>query len=350
MENHHYLKDARMRPSPIISLICPLYNEEDSLIPFFSRLIPVLRQLGEPCEIICIDDGSQDQTLNQLLQIQIQQEEMLTLVVHELTRNFGKEAALTAGLDMARGEAVIPIDVDLQDPPELIAEMVTLWRRGYDVVLARREDRSSDSWLKRNTAQWFYWMYNKIADIPLPENAGDFRLMDRRVVEAIKLMPERQRFMKGLFVWVGFRSTSIYYVRGTRSAGSSKFNGWRLWNFALEGITSHSTAPLRIWSYFGASIAALSFIYGNFIILRTLIYGVDLPGYASLLTVILFLGGIQLIGLGVLGEYLGRTYMETKQRPVYLLRKTYYHSLNQSDNKSDMSHELGQHGPASERN
>jgi glycosyltransferase involved in cell wall biosynthesis len=244
--------------------------------------------------------------------------------VIDLSRNFGKEAALTAGLDAARGDAVIPIDVDLQDNPALITKLVEEWKRGFEVVLAKRADRRTDSFAKRLTAFLFYRLHNSISSEPvLPENVGDFRLMDRKVVEAIKQLPERRRFMKGIFAWVGFRSTTVEYVRDSRFVGKSRFTGWKLWNFALEGITSFSTAPLRIWTYLGLAVASLAFVYAGFIIMRTVIHGIDVPGYASLLAVTLFLGGIQLIGLGVLGEYLGRVYSEAKQRPIYIVRESY---------------------------
>ena len=239
------------------------------------------------------------------------------------SRNFGKEAALTAGLDKARGEAAIPIDVDLQDPPELIKELVARWREGYDVVLAKRADRTSDSFAKRVSADLFYKLNGKISNVDIPNNVGDFRLMSKRVVEALKQLPENQRFMKGLFAWVGFKTVAIEYVREKREAGQSSFNGWKLWNFALDGITSFSTLPLRIWLYIGALVSFLSFLYGSFIILKTLIFGVDLPGYASLAVIMLFLGGIQLIGIGILGEYIGRIYSESKRRPSYIIEGEY---------------------------
>ncbi|MBK5969023.1 MULTISPECIES: glycosyltransferase family 2 protein [Thiorhodovibrio] len=301
----------------MLSIICPLYNEQAAVEPFFARLLPSLAAAGEPFEILCIDDGSQDDTLGALRRAQ---QDCAAIRIVELSRNFGKESALTAGLDLARGDAVIPIDVDLQDPPELIPELVAKWRQGYEVVLARRSDRTSDSWLKRQSAEVFYRLHNRIGEVPLPDNVGDFRLLDRAVVAAVRQLPERRRFMKGLFAWVGFRTTTVAYTRAPRSAGHSKFNGWRLWNFALEGITSHSTVPLRIWTYGGALVAGLAFCYGLFITLRTLVVGVDMPGYASLMTAVLFLGGVQLIGIGVLGEYLGRLYLESKQRPLYLIR------------------------------
>lgn len=302
-----------------LSIVCPMYNEEESLVSFFDRLLPVLVATEETFEILCINDGSRDATLNCLSAFRLQEPRIRIL---DLSRNFGKEAALTCGIEHAIGDAVIPIDADLQDPPELIFDMLLLWRQGFDVVLAQRTDRSSDHLLKRKTAEWFYQLHNLIADVPLPPNVGDFRLMDRKVVEALKRLPERRRFMKGLFAWVGFRQAVIPYKRAIREVGTSKFSGLNLWNFALEGITSFSTVPLRIWTYLGFIIAILAFIYGSFIIGRVLLLGKDMPGYASLITVVLFLGGVQLIGLGVLGEYLGRIYSETKGRPVYIVRES----------------------------
>ncbi len=297
-----------------------MHNEEDSLSAFFTRLLSALDATGESCEIICVNDGSRDGTLERLREFQ-KSEARLRVV--DLSRNFGKEAALTCGIDHALGDAVIPIDADLQDPPELIVEMVRVWRQGFDVVLAQRVDRSSDNLFKRKTAEWFYRLHNAISDPPIPANVGDFRLMDRRVVDALKLLPERRRFMKGLFAWVGFRQATLPYAREARKAGEGKFSGWRLWNFALEGITSFSTAPLRIWTYLGLAIALLAFTFGLFVVGRTLMLGRDLPGYASLITVVLFLGGVQLIGLGVLGEYIGRLYGEAKGRPIYIVRERY---------------------------
>jgi glycosyltransferase involved in cell wall biosynthesis len=239
----------------------------------------------------------------------------------ELSRNFGKEAALTAGLDAADGDAVIPIDADLQDPPELIAAMVAAWRAGAEVVLARRSDRSSDRLVKRQSATLFYRLHNRLSKTKIPENVGDFRLIDRVVVEALKRLPERQRFMKGLFAWVGFRTVTIDYVRAGRAAGRSKFSGFALWNFALEGFTSFSTTPLKIWTYLGAASALFTLAYAAFIIIRTILRGNDVPGYASLLVAVLFFGSVQLMSIGLLGEYIGRIYLETKQRPTYLIRK-----------------------------
>ncbi|WP_295144680.1 glycosyltransferase family 2 protein [uncultured Campylobacter sp.] len=306
--------------NPIISIIAPCYNEEETIEPFLRRIEEILTQINEPYEIVFINDGSRDNTLNVLLNAK---QNFKNIRIINFSRNFGKEAALTAGLDKARGEAAIPIDVDLQDPPELIKDLVARWREGYDVVLAKRADRTSDSFAKRVSADLFYKLNGKISNVDIPNNVGDFRLMSKRVVEALKQLPENQRFMKGLFAWVGFKTVAIEYVREKREAGQSSFNGWKLWNFALDGITSFSTLPLRIWLYIGALVSFLSFLYGSFIILKTLIFGVDLPGYASLAVIMLFLGGIQLIGIGILGEYIGRIYSESKRRPSYIIEGEY---------------------------
>ena len=307
----------------MISIICPFYNEEDTIQVFFKELLCVLTDIDENFEIFCINDGSNDHTLERLLQQQKQSTQQIHIQIIDFSRNFGKEAALTAGIDQALGNALIPIDTDLQDPPELIKDMIIKWQEGYDIVLAKRIDRSSDSWIKRNSAKWFYKLHNKISSPAIPEDVGDYRLLDRKVVEALKQLPERQRFMKGIFNWVGFKSTSIEFIRNPRTSGQTKFAFSSLWNFALDGITSFSTVPLKIWTYLGLIISISSFFYANFIIIRTLFLGVDLPGYASLIVTVLFLGGLQLIGIGVLGEYIGRIYIESKQRPVYIIQKKY---------------------------
>ncbi len=309
-----------MSNSPTISIVCPCYNEEEVIGIFLETITPILKKTTLSYEIIFINDGSKDSTLSVIMSAK---ESYQNIRVINFARNFGKESALTAGLDFSLGEVVIPIDVDLQDPPELILEFLDRWREGYDVVLAKRVNRDSDSFFKRKSAELFYILHNRISHIAIPNNVGDYRLMSRRVVEAIKLLPENQRFMKGIFAWVGYRTTTIEYTRESRVAGETSFNGWKLWNFALDGITSFSTVPLRIWLYIGMSISLLSFIFGATIIIKTLIYGVDLPGYASMLTIILFLGGIQLMGIGILGEYLGRIYNESKNRPIYIIEGEY---------------------------
>ena len=303
-----------------ISIACPMYNEERTASEFITRVAEILKETNDVFEIVLVNDGSSDSTLSIILEHAMKDSRIRVI---DLSRNFGKEAALSAALNHASGDAVIFIDADLQDPPEIIPELIRQWKKGFEVVLARRIDRSSDTWLKRATAEAFYRVHNKMADWPIPHNVGDCRLIDRKVVHALRQMPERQRFMKGLFSWVGFKTTVIDYVRQPRTAGHGKFTAWKLWNLALEGITSFSTLPLRVWTYVGACVALLAFAYGAGIIAKTLLFGGDVPGYASLLTVILFLGGIQLIGMGILGEYIGRIYAESKQRPLYIVRRNY---------------------------
>ncbi len=301
-----------------LSLVVPFFNEQEMVPLFFDRVLPVLDSLQETFEIVCVNDGSADATLERLLAAK---QRCPRIQVLDLSRNFGKEAALTAGLDFCTGQAVIPIDSDLQDPPELIREMLACWREGNEVVLACRSDRASDTPIKRTTAEWFYHLHNLLCDLKIPRNVGDYRLMDRLVVDALKTLPERQRFMKGMFAWVGFKTATVYYTREPRAEGQSKFNGWRLWNFALEGLTSFSTLPLRVWTYLGLVISLLSFVYGSILIAKTILLGRDAPGYTSTIVSVLFLGGVILIGIGVLGEYIGRIYTEVKQRPVYIVRK-----------------------------
>lgn len=311
---------------PKISIVCPFYNEGPGVGAFYDAMTSEIAAL-EPryaFEFVCVDDGSRDDTLPRLVAL-AEQDSRFRIV--ELSRNFGKEAALTAGLNGASGVAVIPIDADLQDPPSLIGRLLRAWEEsGADVVLAKRRDRNSDTLAKRFSAAAFYDMHNWVSQIKIPANVGDCRLMTRMVVDALKQLPEKQRFMKGLFAWVGFRTITIEYTREKRFAGSSKFSGWKLWNFALEGITSFSTLPLRIWTYVGMAGALITLAYGLFIVLRTLVQGVDVPGYASILVSILFFGSLQLMGLGMLGEYVGRIYMESKHRPTYLVRQIYQNS------------------------
>ena len=308
-------------PEKLVSLVVPAFNEEKGIALFFERVGAVCSRLGGyRFQYLFLDDGSADDTLTALLDLQHGAPDADIRVI-ELSRNFGKEAALSAGLDEAEGEAVIPIDADLQDPPELIPQLLREWENGYEVVLARRSDRQSDNWLKRVTAAAFYRLYNAIDRPEIPANCGDYRLLDRSVVEALRRLPENQRFMKGLFAWVGFRATSVPYRREKRRAGRSKFNGWRLVDFALQGITSFSTVPLRLSLLAGLLTTVFAAGYALIIIFRVLYYGVDAPGYASMMTVILFFGGLQLTGIGLLGEYLGRNYFESKRRPSYIIRR-----------------------------
>lgn len=303
--------------APVLSIVVPCYNESSNLDTLFARLESTLDALGLPYEIVCVDDGSRDDTLERLTAHHARNP---AVKVVALSRNFGKEIALTAGIDYSRGDAVVPIDADLQDPPELIGELVARWRDGFDVVYATRRSRQGESLAKRATANSFYRVIEQVSEVPIPRDTGDFRLMDRRVVEALRRLPERTRFMKGLFSWVGFRQTSVVYDRDARHTGMTTWSWWRLWNFAIDGIASFSTLPLKIWSYLGVVISGLSLIYAAYLVIR----GPDInaPGYASTIVSILFLGGIQLISLGVLGEYLARVYQEVKRRPLYLVRET----------------------------
>jgi len=310
-----------MTQRSLVSIVTPFYNEGEGVHHFYQVISQTMEQLPDyDFEIICVDDGSEDNTLEQLIAIS-QIDPRVTIL--EFSRNFGKEPAMSAGINAATGDCVIPIDADLQDPPTLIPQMLKKWQEGAEVVLAKRIDRSTDSYAKRTSALMFYRLHNALSSLKIPENVGDYRLMDRVVVDALMQLPERQRFMKGLFAWVGFKTATIEYARDARVAGETKFSGWKLWNFAIEGITSFSLAPLKVWIYIGLAGALFAFFYASFIIIRTLIFGVDVPGYASLLVVSLFFGSLQLISLGIIGEYIGRIYFESKQRPLYLIRKKY---------------------------
>ena len=300
-----------------ISLVVPVFNEE-ATIPIFYKTVREFEGLQQhEVEIVFINDGSKDATESIINELAAADPLVVSL---SFTRNFGKEPALFAGLDHATGEAIIPIDVDLQDPIEVIPHLIEKWQAGADMVLAKRSDRSTDSRLKRKSAEWFYKLHNKISNPQIEENVGDFRLMSREVVENIKLMPERNLFMKGILSWVGGKTDVVEYVRAERAAGKSKFNGWKLWNLALEGITSFSTFPLRMWTYIGLFVAGCSFFYGAYMIVDTLCFGNPVKGYTSIMVSMLFLGGVQLIGIGVLGEYIGRIYIETKNRPRYIAK------------------------------
>ena len=307
--------------APLISIIAPVKNEEDTILPFIERVGAILdgvaRQDG--WEILFVDDGSTDSTLAAIVAANMRDPRVRAI---SLSRNFGKEAALSAGLDHARGSAVIPMDVDMQDPPEVLPEMIAQWRDGYEMVFGVRRCRESDGFAKRVTAGLYYRAHNWVSSDKIPENVGDFRLMDRKVVDVIRKMPERNRFMKGLFAWAGFKQAAVEYDRAEREHGSTKFNYWKLWTLALDGITSASTVPLRIWSYVGALVALFAIGFAGWLAIETMIFGNPVPGYASLMTSVLFLGGIQLISLGVLGEYVGRILTETKQRPLYVVRDT----------------------------
>lgn len=303
------------------ALIVPVYNEEEAIPVFVNRIDTLFSTCTDVSPVmIFVDDGSTDNTLNVLTTLQRNDRR---IIVVELSRNFGKEAALTAGLSVCgeNYDTVVPIDVDLQDPPELIPEMIKKWREGFDVVLAQRVSRQSDGFLKRVTAKYFYSFINHISSVKIPPNVGDYRLLGSDAVRAVNSLPESCRFMKGLFSYIGFRTVIIPYTRMPRSAGQSKFGFWKLWNFALDGITSFSTLPLRVWSYAGVLISFFSLLLSLFFLFRTILFGSDVPGYASLIVATTFLGGIQLLGIGVLGEYIGRIFLESKNRPVYFIRR-----------------------------
>jgi len=311
----------RCMVAPLLSVVVPVKNEEQGILPFVERVGAILEKMtnGDGWEILFVDDGSTDATLATIVAANQRDGRVRAL---SLSRNFGKEAALSAGLDHARGAAVIPMDVDMQDPPEVLPEMVAKWRDGFEMVFGVRRCRQSDGWAKRVTAGLYYRAHNAVSADKIPENAGDFRLLDRKVVDVIRALPERNRFMKGLFAWAGFRQASVEYDRAERETGATKYNYWKLWTLALDGITSASTVPLRIWSYIGAIVAIFALGYGTFLTVDTMLFGNAVPGYASIMVSVLFLGGVQLISLGVLGEYVGRILTETKQRPLYVVRDT----------------------------
>lgn len=310
---------ARGRSKQVISVIVPVYNEEEVLPAFHARLAAVLDTLPFPTEVIYVNDGSTDRSLEILRDLR-RRDVRLALV--DLSRNFGKELALTAGIDHAGGEAVVIIDADLQDPPEVIPELIKPWADdGYDVVYAQRRTRRGDSTLKRLTAFSFYRVINWLSRVRVPPDTGDFRLLSRRAVDALKGVREHHRFMKGLFAWIGFRQIAVPYHRNPRASGKSKWNYIRLWNFSLEGITGFTIAPLKVATYLGLVVAIVAIGFGGVIVWRTLVYGSDVPGYPSLMVVILLLGGLQLTTLGILGEYVGRVFNETKRRPLYLVQE-----------------------------
>ena len=302
----------------LVSIVVPVYNEEQGIAGFHHRLSEVMDNTPYRWDVIYVNDGSHDGTLSNLYTLRNHDPHVSIL---NLSRNFGKEIAMTAGLDHARGDAVAVIDADLQDPPELIPELIAGWRRGFDVVYAQRRRREGETWVKKTTAALFYRVMNIVAQGEMPSNTGDFRLMSRRAVNAVTRLREQHRFMKGIFAWVGFRSLAVPYDRAPRSAGITKWSYWKLWNLALEAITSFTVLPLKVATYVGLLVAVLAFAYGMFIVGLTLLHGNPVAGYPSLLAVILFLGGIQLMTLGVIGEYLGRVFNETKQRPLYLVEE-----------------------------
>lgn len=306
-----------MRAKPALSLVVPCYNEASGLASFWARAGDALDALGLPAEAVFVDDGSRDATLAVLSALAARDPRVRVV---SLSRNFGKEVALAAGLDHASGDAVVPIDADLQHPPELLSELVAKWREGHDVVIALRRDRATDPAARRIASDLFHRLFSRVSAVPVPPGAGDFRLMARPVVEALRAMPERIRYMKGMYAWVGFRTTNVEYDVEERAAGNSRYGLVKLWRLALDGVVSFSSLPLRLSSILGALFALVALAYGGWLVIRTILHGADVPGYASLMVVVLFLGGVQLLSLGVIGEYLGRVYDEVKARPLYVVR------------------------------
>jgi glycosyltransferase involved in cell wall biosynthesis len=304
----------------LISILIPMKNESESIRPLMARLLPILNRLTYRYEIVAINDGSTDNTLDLLLEYKNQ---VSQLKIVDLSRNFGKEAALYAGFAHCSGDCAISIDSDLQDPPELISEMVLYWSEGYEVVTAVRDSRTTDAYFKRKTAVMFYNLINKIGETKLTPNAGDYRLLDRAAINAFLQLGERVRFNKGLFSWIGFKEKLIYHHRESRLAGKTNWNYWKLFRFSIDGITSFSKAPLEAWFYLGILVSGTGFIYGVYYLIRTLLIGIDVHGYPSILIFILFFSGLQMIGIGVLGKYIGRIFIESKHRPIYILRKFY---------------------------
>jgi glycosyltransferase involved in cell wall biosynthesis len=325
-------KQLPQKKSPLLSLVVPFYNEEGNLEVFFERASQTLSAMDVSWEMVFVNDGSSDDSLTEALRLHEQHAEVIVI---DLSRNFGKEIALSAGLDHASGDAIIEIDADLEHPPEVIVDLVDKWREGFQIVFAKRNSRLAESLPKRVSARIYYKIFGWLSNIENHDKLGDFCLLDRCVVDKLTKFPEHNRFMKGLVAWTGFRQGFVTYELGSRTSGKSKWNYWRLWNFALEGITSFSSMPLKLWTYVGVFIASLAFLYTVIIVTRVIFLGIDVPGYASLLSVVLFLGGVQLIGLGVLGEYIGRIYTEVKNRPLYIVQRAY--GFDQDVDASDSS-------------
>jgi glycosyltransferase involved in cell wall biosynthesis len=318
MPDRDFVRSGDSRPE--VSVVVPMYNEADNVRRFHRRCSAVLDGLGVDWEMICVNDGSADETVDRVLRVRESDERVKLL---DLTRNFGKEVALAAGIDHALGDAVVEIDADLEHPPEVIEDLLRAWRNGADVVSAVRTNRRSQSVMRRFLARVFYRLFGRLTRTEGAEALGDFCLLDRRAVDAFGRIRERNRFTKGLVAWMGYRRGLVTYDLGERQAGSSKWSYWRLWNHALDGITAFSSAPLKLWTYIGISIAAICLLYATLIVARTLVLGIAVPGYASLMVAVLFMGGVQLISLGILGEYLSRVYSEVKHRPLYLVRGRY---------------------------
>jgi len=319
-------------PPRVLSVVVPAFNEQEVLPEFHRRLIGVLDSLPFDAEVVYVNDGSSDATLRTMLRLR-QADPRIAIL--DLSRNYGKEIALTAGLDHARGDVVVVIDADLQDPPELIPDLIAHWREGFDVVYGKRVAREGETWVKKLTAHYFYRFIQQVSKVQIPEDTGDFRLLSRRALDSLKQLREHHRFMKGLFAWIGFPQKAVPYRREPRHAGQTKWNYWRLWNFALEGITAFTIAPLKLATYLGLVTALAAFAYGAFIIARTLLLGNPVPGYPSLLVVILFLGGVQLVAIGIIGEYLGRMFNETKGRPLYFLQASLPSAIGKTASAAD---------------
>lgn len=313
-------ESAEKPVAPVLSLVVPMFNEAGNLDRLFDRLAQVMADLGESYEIVCVDDGSRDDTVARALEHRRLDPR---IKVVELSRNFGKELALTAGLRHTSGQAVVMIDADLQHPPEVIKDMMREWRQGFEMVIAVRRDRDDESAVKRLAAKVFYEVFGRVSEVRLPPGAGDFRLLDRKVVKVLNAMPEHARFMKGLYAWVGFRQTIIPFDVAERAHGETKFNLFRLWRLAIDGITSFTSVPLKVWTFMGMLVASFALLYGLLFIVKTLILGIDVPGYPSLIVAITFFSGVQLISLGVIGEYLGRVFAEVKNRPLFVVREAH---------------------------
>lgn len=330
--------------APLLSVVVPVLNEAETIEPFLEGVRPhvteALARMGPDAgvEYVFVDDGSTDATA-EVLKAHCRRDDRVRLV--KLSRNFGKEAALSAGLDLAAGDAVIPMDVDLQDPPDVIPQLTAAWLAGADIVNAKRIDRAGDSWMKRRVAGAFYWIFNAISSEKLPENVGDFRLLSRRAVDVLRTLPERTRMNKALFSWIGFETATVEYRRPARVGGQSKWSSLRLWNLALDGITASTTAPLRVWSIAGVLVAAAAMFFALTIAVRTLVLGVDVPGYASLMVAVLMLGGLQMISLGVLGEYVGRIAKEVRGRPLYVIEAVYGAAATRSRRQPGLSDQEG---------
>lgn len=316
---------CRVRSPELLSIVAPAFNEQDSLREFVSRIEAVMTSAAIQYEIVFVNDGSTDKTMPVMQDLQSTSR---NITVVNLSRNFGKEIAMTAGLAHAAGDAIVIIDTDLQDPPELIPKMVEDWADGYDVVYAQRVARDGETWLKKATARLFYLAVRRMGPAPIPENVGDYRLMSRRFVDTLLQLPESHRFMKGLYAWVGYKQKAITYNRDPRYRGETKFNYWKLWNFAIEGITSFTIAPLKVATYLGLLVASLAFFYSNFILLKTLIFGDPVQGFTTIMVTMLLLSGVQLVVLGIIGEYLGRVFDETKRRPLYIVESVLWSPIS----------------------